>query len=129
MGNYDGLDADGLCRAIGDFLEQSGYEPDTRPTKPCQRCGQAFHYTRSTARFCSSSCRQSAHHNLPLPDPDRTCDQCGIPIGRKRANARFCSPQCRSLWDYYNGPIRLPAGAAADLQALAREVRPPVMPP
>ena len=111
---------DGLRRSIGRWMDRNGYEPDTRPTKPCERCGRCFHYTRSTARFCSAGCRQAAFHDRPLPDRTRTCDYCEVPIGWMRADARFCSSQCRSLWDWNFGPIRLPVGALADLEALAR---------
>jgi hypothetical protein len=51
----------------------------TRAAKPptvCARCQRPFHQSRSTAKYCSGSCRTKAHHARAGHKPLR-CHHCG----------------------------------------------------
>ena len=62
----------------------------------CEHCGESYHATRRTQRYCSRTCNSRAASARSRAAQPRTitCDHCGTAFESKRRNARFCCRSC-----------------------------------
>lgn len=82
------------------------FEPRT-----CEVCGQPYMPVRSTQRYCSDKCYNTAAnirhgHKRATPLEPRTCEACGQPFIPRQKNQTVCSPKCRRWLDSRKRPDR-----------------------
>ena len=67
---------------------------------PCAHCGESFMPKRSSAKYCSASCRQAARRQRNA-GPARswpyllTCKICQVEYLATRSDSVYCSASCR----------------------------------
>lgn len=71
------------------------FEPRT-----CVFCGQPYLPVRSTQKYCSDKCYNTAAnirkgHKRAAPLEPRTCEACGLPFIPRQKYQTVCSPKCR----------------------------------
>lgn len=88
------------CSKVCFDAAQAGSRPDLNKLadRNCLQCGDLFHPSDNTKRFCSRSCAGSYRFNPNQRGEKNTrtiaCERCGTPFKRGSRSNRFCSWEC-----------------------------------